>query len=333
MSAAPPLAPVDDGIRIGFYEDWMADEVVEMFVAQYGGTRDEQSAAFHAFYESPFQRPHGIRIVAVDGERVCGFQSFFFWPYEYGGRQLRTFQSGNSLVHADYRGRRIFARLLGYLDQAEGRPSIDFLTGFPHHKSRGSLIRNGWINPFDLAWYGRPLRPLSVLRRAPGADDWRFDREPEVVDAHHPGEQFSMSQEADFAAWRRATRTGGSDPYFYFHHRRDGRTIRFDLKSNRRGRVHELVLGGINRDSLDPALLRGGLRTLVRAARGHRFLSVLTAALNRRCRDKGLLHALWLSGFVPLKWKICFCVKQLGPVVGLEEAARWEVLRSDVDTW
>jgi GNAT superfamily N-acetyltransferase len=125
--AGTPTATSDDGIRIRHYDDWMLPQVIDLFVAEYASDREEEKRAFLEFYEHPFQRAHGIRLVALDSERVCGFQSFFYWPYMYRGRELRTFQSGRSLISPDYRGRRIFARLLNFLAESEDRPEIDCL--------------------------------------------------------------------------------------------------------------------------------------------------------------------------------------------------------------
>ena len=192
-----------DGLRIGHYDDWMFDQVIDMIVEQYGRDRDGEAELFRNFYEAPFQRESGIRLVALDGDRVCGFQSYFYWPYMFSGQKLRSFQSGNSLVSPDYRGRRIFSRLLNFLDELEDRPQIDFLMGFPVQMSYGSFIRNGWDNPLDLNWYVRPIHPLSALGgREIGAKDWKFDRKPELVEALYPPGMFALSKEDDFSEWR-----------------------------------------------------------------------------------------------------------------------------------
>lgn len=322
-----------DEIRIAFYEDSMFDQVVDLMVTQYGRPREKEAAAFRAFYEAPFQQPHGIRLVALDGDIVCGFQSYFYWPYTHEGVMLRTFQSGNSLVSPDYRGRQIFARLLNFLGETEDRPEIDFLMGFPVEMSYGSFLRNGWSNPLDLSWYVRPVRPLSILRGArPTAGDWRFDTTPDALDAVYPEAQFALAKHLPFQEWR-ARYDEDREPHYYFHHRANGGTIQFALKPNQRGRATELIVGDVIRDSMDPELLASGVRELIRATRRHRFVTMLSVALNAESRDQSVAHAFRRRGFLKIRKKIYFIVKTLDGRKDVLDPTRWHLMRSDIDTW
>jgi len=322
----------NEAIRVGFYEDWMRPQVIDMILAQYPGDRAEQEAFFDAFYDAPFQRSHGIRLVAVDGRTLCGFQSYFYWPYVRSGHTFRSFQSGNSLVSPAYRGRGIFAALLSFLEESDGRPPIDFLMGFPVEMSFGSFLRNRWANPFDLSWFGRLIRPLAVIRaRVPAASDWGFESDPEPIEAVYPDSCFALSKAPDVTDWRRGYRPSAG--YLYFHHREGTAAVRFQLKPNRRGRVNELVIGDVARSSEDPKLVQRALRSLVRAARGHHFLTLLSIALNERCADSSLLQAVRRCGFIRLRPKIHFIVKPFADAPDLTDPSRWWLLRSDIDTW
>jgi len=122
-------------IKIALYEPWMIDQIIRMIVQEYNFLEDDERSLIRNFYEHPFQREKSIRIVALDGENVVGFQSFFYWPYLFEGKPVNTYQSGNSIVDPNYRGRRIFSLLLGYLDKVRGNQNIDFLMGFPARAS------------------------------------------------------------------------------------------------------------------------------------------------------------------------------------------------------
>ena len=326
---------VKDGIRIGHYADWMFEQVIDMFVAEYGVSRVQQEALFRQFYEESFQRSHGIRLVAVDRDTVCGFQSYFYWPYVYRGKTLRTFQSGNSLVAKNYRGRQIFARLLNYLFDLDAgeRPGIDFLMGFPVEMSYGGFIRNKWANPLDMVWYAKPVHPLSVvLGREPTPSQWLFELIGESIKAWYPEAQFSLSKEIDFANWRRNLRDG-SPQYLYFHYGKGNDTIRFDLKPNRRGRINELVIGDISRSSPNPEVLREGVRELCKFAKKHAFLTMLSVALNETSSDLNTLGIFREYGFYRLNMKIHFIVKPITDFQDCTDEKRWNLLRSDIDTW
>ena len=328
---------VQDGIRIGYYEDWMFDQVIGMFVAQYGVGPEQQRTSFRQFFEAPFQLSQGIRLVALDGQTVCGFQSYFYWPYCYRGTSLRTFQSGNSLVSEKYQGRQIFARLLNFLAEANtsNRPEIDFLMGFPVEMSYGSFIRNKWANPLDLGWYTRLIHPFSVVRTyKPERSDWCFETVGEEVKAYYEERQITLSKDVEFAKWRRASSRDAVPQYFYLHYHDANGTIRFELKPQRRGLINELVLGDIVRSSPDPSLLRVGLKNLIRVAKEHSFLTILSIALNEQSADRSLLRTLKACGFFKLKNRIHFIVKPLGDSFPeCTDPSSWNLMRSDIDTW
>jgi hypothetical protein len=310
----------------------MRDQVVDMIVAQYGSQRDAQEQHFARFYEHPYQRDRGIRLVALDQRKVVGFQSFFHWPYRRGSRQLEVFQSGNSLVDAAYRGRQIFARLLNHLDRLKDLRQIDFLVGFPVQMSYGSFIRNGWANPLNLSWYAKVIHPTSVLLRPDlSTVATTLDSRPEAIDAHHADDMYALSKDAEFESWRSAY--GQGSRHLYFHHHAFGGDVRFALKFNRRGSIAELILGDVVASKPDPELARSALRALARVVRQHRFVTILTVALNRHCRDGVLLRELRRVLFFRLRPEIYFIVKDFGGFPDITDPTRWRLFRSDIDTW
>jgi GNAT superfamily N-acetyltransferase len=326
------VADARDGITIAPYEDWMRDPVVDMFVAQYGTERAAQEQHFVRFYEHSSQRVRGIRLVALDERKVVGFQSFFSWPYRRGSRQIEAFQSGNSLVDAGYRGRKIFARLLNHLDRLKEVRPIDFLVGFPVQMSYGSFIRNGWANPLNLAWYARVIHPTSVLFQPNlSTAPTTLDAQSEAIVAHYPDDVYALSKDEDFESWRSAYQHASR--HLYFHHRAFGGDIRFALKFNRRGRIAELIVGDVVATKPDPELTRSALRALIRVVRQHRFVTILTVALNRHCRDALLLRELRRALFIPLRPQIYFVVKDFGGFPDITDQSRWRLFRSDIDTW
>ncbi|MFZ4785018.1 MAG: hypothetical protein ACOYLH_06025, partial [Flavobacteriales bacterium] len=150
-------------MEIKLYEDWMRPQVISLFVAEYGVEYDSFEKLFMQFYEAPYQQGRSIRIVTVEGENVGGFQSFFYWPLFQNGRTIHALQSGNSLVHPDFRGKGLFAKMLDYIHQPENNIDFDVLIGFPVEASYNSFIRKNWENPFDLNWYVKPLNPILSL--------------------------------------------------------------------------------------------------------------------------------------------------------------------------
>ena len=141
----------------------MRPQVSALFSAQYGTELSVVEKTQEGFYGHSFQREKSIRIVALDGTKVIGFQSLFYWPYQKDGVNYNSLQSGNSLVHPEYRGKGIFQTLLQFLDDYNKDLKIDFLVGFPVEASFKSFLKNKWSNPFDLVWQMKIINPFGFL--------------------------------------------------------------------------------------------------------------------------------------------------------------------------
>jgi hypothetical protein len=72
---------------------------------------------------------------------------------------------------------------------------------------------------------------------------------------------------------------------------------------------------------------------LVRATTRHRFVAALTIAINAQGADSTLRTSLQRAGFVRLRPRIYFIVKQIAEMPEIEDPRRWWLLRSDIDTW
>ncbi|MHA7839214.1 MAG: GNAT family N-acetyltransferase [bacterium] len=321
-----------DSIQIGDFEAWMRPQVAALFAAQYGGTTTDQERVLELFYDHPFQQDRAIRLVALDGDTVVGFQSLFFWPYRMGERVFRSFQSGRSLVASTHRGRGIFGRLLDHLDQNRDRYGFDFLMGFPVEASYGSFIRNGWSNPFDVGWLVRPLHLLSILApREVQSVASSFDEVPEPITAVRREGCFELAEDQEFLEWRRGF--SSESAHSHFHYREGNECVRFDCKPNRRGRVNELIIGSVRRSTDDPGFLDRALRDLIAAARTNRSIALLSIASNAHCIGDPLPRILRRRRFFPIRKKIHFITKDFTGDPRIQDPSRWILYRADVDTW
>lgn len=321
-----------DGIRITAYQDSMRSQVGALISGHYGGAPEERERSFIRFYDHPFQRDRCIRLVALDGDRVVGFEALVYWPYLLGDQRLVSFQGVSGLVASDYRGRGIYGRLLTALAQTKEFGGIDLLTGFPVNQSFGSLTRDGYAHPLDLTWYARLINPMSVVSPLDSAAaDIGFERAAEPIEPYRPANVCALANDSDFLEWRRHYRDAAL--YHYFHYGSALGRVRFDLKCNRRGRITELIIGDVASTKPDAALLEAGLRDLIKATRAQRFVTILTIALNCYCRDRTLLQCLRKCLFVRLRSKIHFIVKNLRAPCNVEDPSCWRLFRGDIDTW
>jgi GNAT superfamily N-acetyltransferase len=319
-------------IRITAYEDWMKPQIAELFSAQYNVPATDFSRLMDNFYDHPYQREKCIRIAAVEGEKVIGFQSFFYWPYSFKGELFRSFQSGNSLVHPEYRGKGIFQQLLNHLGENREKFGIDFLVGFPINASRNSLLRNGWKNILDLEWFISTTTPLRSL----AGDEHNklskhFKRQPDLSIRENTSEAFRLSCESEFLEWRKCY--SESQCYFYHVYRENGKSIEFTLKPSRRKKIiRELTIGNVRTENNDPKFLKNAfedLRSAVKRSGASAFLSIACNPANSWL-PPALLSA---TSFRKIEKKIFFAIKTFKEKHPAENPSDWILFRSDIDTW
>lgn len=320
-------------LQVQLYEDWMKEMVSQLFIQEYKMELNAFVRLFENFYEHPYQSKKSIRIVALDGKQVVGFQSFFYWPYEHNGKTINAYQSGNSLVHPEYRGQGIFQRLLHHIDEYHEQLQVDCLVGFPIDVSVGSLLRNGWKNIFNLNWRIRICNNLSVLRKF---NPEKFANAMGSKSEHQSKpftpfskEKVKLNLTVDFIKWR----SNYSNPaqYFTYSFIQGNGNIIFLLKINFRKRfIKELIIGNIIVE--DEEALSNAIEALCRAVSNSGQISIISIGYNVSC-NASLNAALERNKFKKIKNEIFFCVKPFNHVDTLMKPENWEVYRGDIDTW
>ncbi|MFN5621625.1 MAG: GNAT family N-acetyltransferase [Flavobacteriales bacterium] len=310
------------------YEDWMRPQVVRLFDMEYSTGESEFDRLFGSFYEHPFQREMCIRIVAVDGERVAGFQSFFYWPVMLRGRHVQAYQSGNSLVHPDYRGKGLFGKMLNYIHEPGSGFNCELLIGFPVEASYNSFMRNGWLNPFNLQWYIKPMNPLLSFLSNPEKQLQRAWGNRQQIDFACDKKGIAVAQLKAFDDYRMAYETGD---FYRFSYTQDEKRAFFEMKAQRRKRViRELIIGKMLFSHHDASFMREALRALVKEVRKCASFTMMSCAVNTSCESEKI--ALQALGFKIIERKIYFIAK--GPLAsGEQDWSSWWIHRSDIDTW
>lgn len=319
-------------IKIQFYEEWMKEQIVALFVQQYGVEHDEFSTFFANFYEHDFQRPKTIRIAAVSGEQVVGFQSFFYWPYRDEKREYNSFQSGNSLVHPDFRGQGMFQRMLNFVYENEKQLGLDFFVGFPVEASIRSFRKNGWNNLLNLKWFVKPVNVaapgLILLQNADSRLKKVFDTEERFSGTdNQDGIRVKGSQQ--FIAWRRGYETQKK----LFHLFEEGADqVQFEMKFSTRKKVlGELVIGDIKTTTQDPSILAKAFKSVCKKARKSRVVSFVSCAINAHADNP--VNKTVQAQFRPMDKEIYFITRNFCEEPHLDDPANWTLYRSDIDTW
>jgi hypothetical protein len=314
-------------MEIKQYKPWMREQVVALFALEYGVTPEAFSELFASFYEHPFQTSKGIRIVALEGEKVGGFQSFFYWPVQQHGEIKYTLQSGNSLVHPDFRGKGLFAKMLDYIHQPENAIPFDFLIGFPVEASYNSFIRKNWQNPFNLQWYVRPLKPLLSLFSNPEQDLQipLFTRKATRIE--QPNQLTAVAQLAEFDQYRFAYQ---KDDLFRYTFSEGNEQVLFELKAQRRKKfIREIIIGKIVTTSCEVQFLQKGMDALIKDLNKTTSATLITIACNSA--NEELQQVLQSFRFKPIDKKIYFIAKANTAIEA--DWKNWWFFRGDIDTW
>lgn len=317
-------------IRIEHYKEWMKPQVANLFEKEYAINKSAFEVFFSKFYEHEYQKNKSILIVALDNKKIIGFQSFFYWPYSLGGKEFSSYQSGNSLVHPDYRGKGLFKLMLNFLYTDVRKNEIDFLMGFPVEASYPSFIKNGWLNVLNLRWSLKLINPFAFLFNANTIKN-KFQRINPKTKSKAP-EFIKLSNNINYTEWRESY---SSDKIFYYAIKKDGNELCFHLKYNKRSKfINELIIGNIVSTTYDKVFLSLCFKKLIKEVRNSWAISILTIAINEHLNDKSLLQVLTKNRFRFINKYIYFIIKPINETsLSVVNAENWMLLRGDVDTW
>lgn len=316
-------------IEITRYEDWMRDQVIQLFVSEYKVSGEAFGRLFDQFYFHPFQKDKCILIAAIDDKKVAGFQSFFFWPYTNGARSFNSYQSGNSLIHPDYRGQGLFNKMLAFIETEKERREIDFLMGFPVEASKRNFLKDQWTNLFDLRWHVRFCNPFGFFSKDLSSIKGfsKGMQYPERI--FHSTQSYSLDNEPAFTEWRRGYMQPGN--YYTFRYEKNGAVL-FHVKMNKRkGILNEAIIGDVICSTKEAsAFVEEALRSLIKALRQSFAVHFMSIAVNEASAS-GIKEKLLGLGFKSTDKTIHFIVKPLKEDTG--PASGWNIYRADIDTW
>jgi GNAT superfamily N-acetyltransferase len=315
-------------MQVQKYEDWMKPQIVELFNREYGIKDGSFETLFNQFYEHSFQKEKCIRIVSLDGKIVAGFQSFFYWPISMNGKLVLTYQSGNSLVHPGYRGKGIFAQLLNYIHDPAGNFAYDLLIGFPIKVSYNSLIRDKWINPFNLQWYIKLISPVRSLVSNPEKQLRSKLGERKTLSVPSTPDIFSVEQSEEYDNYRFAYQKGN---HYRFSYSTNGESVFFELKAQTRNSyIKELMIGKMICSHPNQELICAALNELVKYVERSAYFTLISFAINEQSLI--LNTGVKSCGFRKIDKQIFFSCK--GEFANqVKDWSNWWIFRGDIDTW
>ncbi len=319
-----------DSIKITEYDAWMQEQVIQLFVDEYKFDFNVFKNFFIEFYEHEYQQGRAIMVAAVDEKKVVGFQAYFYWPYRFQDKVYNSFQSGNSLVHSGYRGRKIFSRLLKHIQSLIEQRNVDFLVGFPVQASYGSFIRKGWKNILNMRYMVKINNLFSIFFPLnENKIDLTFGAS--FSEAIYAKNVFRLNHNSQFEKWRKGFRPEAK--YYTFSYEEKGEVMQIEMKLRVRKKiVKELLIGDIRRTTDDSGFINRGLRQFLRDLKKLRFISFVSLILNFDSKTD-LLNQLKDVGFFPQKKQFYFIIKPIKENPEYLDASKWEMFYNDMDVW
>jgi GNAT superfamily N-acetyltransferase len=318
-------------VSIDFYSDKMKDQVIMLFCNQYNEDINQFTLFFEKFYEHSFQKNKAIKIVALEGDKVVGFQSFFYWPYQSGEMIYNSFQSGNSLVHPEYRGQGLFRKMLAFV--YENGKEIDFMVGFPVQASYNSFIRNKWTNLFNLQWYIKQVSFIAPITSSFYSAEDRLSqvftiRNKEIKEVNNK-QELKLLNNLEFNEWRNSY---SKDIKFYFFFKQDEKEIEFELKYNVRKKIiGELIVGRVSTNSNEEKFIHSAIKELLLKSKKTKVITLVSVALNSN--NKGKINLIIRKSFKKIEKQIYFILKGGEENKKLNNVENWNLSRADIDTW
>lgn len=326
----------DTPFEIVAMQPWMIPGMAQLQALEYKVDPASAEARIRNWFDSDFSRRRGsIVLVGVSEGRVIALQTYTPWPYVRDGRVYRTLQSGATLVHPDFRGRKIFQRMLVEGNRIATERGDDFFVGFPVPMSYGGFIKDKWIDLGRLRWWIRPLRPFALARRSgPRTAPPRALRVGEALSPARlasfgaRGAGFQLTREIDFFEWRY---WGRATDVRYFERSVGSGRVGMAVKRTAEHGFDEVVVGKIRSESASAAVVAGVLLALAWAAFREGAAALSTALLDPL---PSTWTALALAGFIPAKPTAALIVRPLRDLPEVTDRALWrDTCIEDMDTW
>jgi hypothetical protein len=234
-------------------------------------------------------------------------------------------------VHPGYRGKGIFQKMLAFIDKENKTVGVDLLMGFPVEASFRNFMKDKWQNILNLQWYIRPSNPFGFFKK--NIESKTITKGCIYPDGNEssPG-LFRLSNDNNFVQWRR-NYMASSEHYSFCYEKNGGKVI-FHLKKNvRAGFLNELVIGNILFDNDSSVLLLPQAFKKLRKQAFNTFsVHFISIAINEHCSN-GIKQSLQKLGFRRTEKSVYFIVKPFISEAEVIDPGKWDIYRSDIDTW
>ena len=309
------------------YQDWMLEQITQLFVEEYGFDYNNFKSEFEALYSHPFQKSKAFRVAAIDGDVVMGYTSFLYWPLRSSQDELlEAYQCGNVIVGKHHRGKGVFSAILKAINAGIEPFDYDVLIGFPVEASYHGFVRKGWSSPFKLNWHSKIANPiLSLFSLSRLTKENRDSLRCENFDLS----QFTGTETALTPAFQSFRESILKGLYLIESIPSEDDEIYFEIKYQVRKRILvEAIIGKISKRSGKP-FSEHDLKQIMRRSSQFMRATFFSIAITEQASS----DALKAVGFNQMKNRQIHFISKDGKRQFAEETKGISLGRADIDTW
>ncbi len=333
-------------IRISLYEPWMLDQISKLHANWRGDSSYNIRVQIEQRFFDKYSSDLSYIVVALEGNRVVGTQTYTKWPYRFGSRIFRSVQSGLTLVDKEYRGRGIFQRMLEYGDEVLQDNCVDFVTGFPVDESYRGFIKNGWLFLGSPILYLRPINilnlraffsrkdptSLSDIRRA-GIPRLSIQDLLNIQGNRLFGNNHIVTlRDKDTMIYRYLNKV---ESYNYYEYSEKAEYITFICKLLSTHGFKELAIGDISTNSTSICFLKRAFKNLYLGINSNSSIDAISILINGSI--KPLSAFLVANLYIPVFGRAKFIIKPIclneREIALIKNYSNWNIMLSDIDTW
>ena len=317
----------NDNFTIQEYEPWMKEQILQLTESEYPFMKGWFNKRFTALYENEFQRNrHKIIVAVTENNKITACISFIYWPINFRGKALNSYQMVGLLVDPAARGAGLFRKVLQKMDAFLESIQPDLVLGFPVEESKSGFIKQGWKNLFNLVWYIKPVSLFNGLKRNNFTGKGFEIGIPEDMST----DSFIQTK-SDSHFWKLREDFSPLWPTFHKIYLINNQKITILFRIQKMKGFEIAVIGRIYSGSATQKDIIAAMSEFFRDLRKTGSIVAATASVNEMCGSNEV-SAVRRKMF-RLNKKITVIVKSYSGNEYVSDASNWNLMRGDMETW
>jgi hypothetical protein len=319
------------------FEPSMCRQVAELDLIQLeDGVQKKSERYRHLLFETYPVKHSTIGLVGVINSQIVAAQLFMHWPLKKGSVSYKVFQSGNSLVHPNFRGQGIFQKMLSEGSAIGHKIKADFFIGFPVQMSYGAFIKDGWVDVGNLRWWTKVLRPIKLARQKWSDKSYKTDNILESPFLKNNLNKYSdifssrltMRNKKEFIDWRYSQNIIGN--YHWYEYVQNNISVAFLYKLTMEHGYSEILVGETYVSECNTNIFTKALKKFCDEIKKKSYIQAISFAL--LSPSVSTIYSLIRNRFVPHKKTAPLLSKTISSEFPTNKY-KWDISLGCIDTW